>query len=352
MDGYRLYEATRALTDLVDALSNWYVRRSRDRFWAPGLSPDKLDAHWTLYECLTHAAALLAPFLPFATEELWQNLVRRPLGDAAPESVHLCDFPEPDESAIDARLSRAMGAVRELVSLGREVRTAAKLRVRQPLAAAELVLADAALAAEVREHEALIRDELNVREVHFVADADAYVAYRIQPNFRALGPRVGKRMPALKAALAAADGAALLRSLAADGHVEIAVEGEPLRLGRDEIAVSLEAKPGFSAASGRAGVVVLRTALDADLVEEGLFREVLNRVQAFRKELDLEYAGRIRLALAGDPELLAAVRPRAAALGRETLAVEVRLGEEGPAGSRTTEAEVDGRPLRLAIAPA
>src|SRR4030095_75425 len=100
MDGYRLYEATRSLTDLVDALSNWYVRRSRDRFWAPGLSPDKLDAHWTLYECLTHLAGLLAPFLPSATEELWQNLVRRPLGDAAPESVHLSDYPEPDLAAI------------------------------------------------------------------------------------------------------------------------------------------------------------------------------------------------------------------------------------------------------------
>src|SRR5215470_3757662 len=168
MDGYRLYEATRALTDLVDALSNWYVRRSRDRFWAPGLSPDKLDAHWTLYECLTGLARLLAPFLPFATEELWQNLVRRPLGGEAEESVHLADYPEADALAVDEELSRVMGAVRELVSLGREVRTAARLRVRQPLAAAELVIADAALAAEVREHVALIRDELNVHEVHFV----------------------------------------------------------------------------------------------------------------------------------------------------------------------------------------
>ena len=349
MDGYRLYEATRALTDLVDALSNWYVRRSRDRFWAPGLGPDKLSAHWTLYECLTGLAGLLAPFLPFATEELWQNLVRRPLGGEAPESVHLGDYPEPDVAAIDERLSRVMGAVRELVSLGREVRTAAKLRVRQPLAAAELVLADAALAAEVREHEGLIRDELNVREVHFVADADAYVAYRIQPNFRALGPRVGRRMPALKAALAAADGAALLRALAADGSVELVVEGEALRLGPDEIAVSLEAKPGFSAASGRSGVVVLRIALDANLVEEGLFREVLSRVQAFRKALDLEYTGRIRLTLAGHPELLAAVRPRAELLGRETLAVEVRVGEEPPPGAHASDAEIDGRELRLGV---
>src|SRR5262249_48051289 len=214
---------------------------------------------------------------------------------------------------------------------------AARRAGRRTAAAAECVLAAPALAPRVREHEALSRDGLNVRDVHFVADADAYASYRIQPNFRALGPRVGRRMPALKAALAAADGAALLRALDADGAVELVVEGEALRLGRDEIAVSLEARPGFSAASGRAGVVVLRTALDAGLVEEGLFGEVLNRVEAFRKELDLEYAGRIRLTLAGDPELLAAVRPRAELLGRETLAVDVRLGEDAPPGAHTTE---------------
>jgi isoleucyl-tRNA synthetase len=349
MDGYRLHEATRALTDFVDALSNWYVRRSRDRFWAPGLGQDKLDAHWTLYECLTTLARLLAPFLPFATEELWQNLARRPLGDEAPESVHLADYPEPDPDAVDERLSRVMGAVRELVSLGLQVRTAAKLRVRQPLAAAELVLADPSLAAEVREHEALIREELNVRELHFVADAAAYVEVRIKPKFRALGPRLGKRMPGLQAALAAADGVALLRSRDAGGAVEIEVEGERLRLGPEEIEVALEAKPGFSAASGNAGVVVLRTALDPTLVEEGLFREVLNRVQVFRKELDLEYTGRIRLSLAGHPELLAAVRPRVEALGRETLAVEVRLGEPPPPGAHVSHAEIDGRELHLAL---
>jgi isoleucyl-tRNA synthetase len=349
MDAYRLYEATRVLTDTVDALSNWYVRRSRDRFWAPGLGPDKLDAHWTLHECLGALARLLAPFLPFATEELWQNVVRRPLGDAAPESVHLADWPEPDPEAIDERLSRVMGAVRELVSLGLQVRTAAKLRVRQPLAAAELVIGDAALAADVREHAALIREELNVHELHFVADAADYVEFRIKPNFRALGPRVGRRMPALKAALAAADGAALLRTRDAEGAVSIEVEGERLRLGPDEIEVALEAKPGFSAASGRAGVVVLRTALDPALVEEGLFREVLNRVQAFRKELDLEYTGRIRLTLAGHPELLAAVRPRAEALGRETLAVEVRVGAEPPPGAASSEVAIDGRELRLGL---
>jgi isoleucyl-tRNA synthetase len=352
MDAFRVYEATGALTDLVDALSNWYVRRSRDRFWEAGLGPDKLDAHWTLYECLTDLARLLAPFLPFATEELWQNLVARPFGAERPESVHLADYPEPNAAAIDAPLSTEMGVVREIVSLGRKARTSQKLRVRQPLEAAEIALADPGLADRVLAHEGLIRDELNVGALHVASDADAYVTYQVKPNFRALGPKVGKRMPKLKAALAGADGSALLRELEAEGRVRLDVEGEAIELGPEEIAVSLEARPGFAAAAGGAGVVVLRTTLTEALVEEGLFREVLNRVQGFRKELDLEYAGRIRLTLDGADRLLAAVRPRADALGRETLAVDVQVGAPPAAGAHVHEATIEGESLRLGLLPA
>jgi len=349
MDAYRVYDSTRVLTDFVDALSNWYVRRSRDRFWAPGLTQDKLDAHWTLYECLVALARLLAPFLPYAAEEMWQNLVRRPFPDSPEESVHLADYPEPDAAVVDLPLCRVMGAVRELVSLGLQVRTAEKLRVRQPLAAAEIALAEPELADALREHLDLIRDELNVREVHFAPNADDYVTYQVKPIFRVLGPRVGRRMPALKQALAGADGAALLRELEASGRVSVAVDGEALSLSADEIAVSLQARSGFAAASGRAGVVILHTALDEELVAEGLFREVVNRVQGFRKELDLEYTGRIRLTLAGAGPLLRAVEPRLDALARETLADEVRLGAEPVAGARVTEAVIDGERLTLGL---
>jgi isoleucyl-tRNA synthetase len=349
MDDYRSYEAAGLLTEFVDALSNWWVRRSRDRFWAEGLSQDKLDAHWTLYEGLVALARLLAPFLPYATEEIWQNLVRRPFPDSAEESVHLCDYPEPDADAVDRDLSRVMGAVRDLVSLGLQVRTSEKLRVRQPLQAAEIVLAEPELEGPLREHLDLVRDELNVREIHFAPDADAYVTHHVKPNFRALGPRVGRRMPALKAALADADGAALLRELEASGRVGLSVEGETLELSPDEIAVNLQARPGFSAASGGVGVVVLRTTLTPDLIEEGLFREVLNRVQTFRKELDLEYTGRIRLTLSGEERLLAAVRPRVDALARETLAVSVDVGASPPPGAHVSEASIDGAPLTLGL---
>jgi isoleucyl-tRNA synthetase len=194
-----------------------------------------------------------------------------------------------------------------------------------------------------------VRDELNVHAVHFVPNADDYVTYRVQPNFRALGPKLGRRMPALKAALAGADGAALLRQLEAEGRVVVTVEGEPVALGPEEIAVAMDARPGFSAAAGRAGVVVLRTALTPDLVEEGLFREVLNRVQTFRKELDLEYTGRIRLTLAGDGRLLNAVRPRVEDLRRETLAVDVVLDAPPAAGVHVREVTIDGELLTLGL---
>ncbi len=349
MDAYRVYEATQALTEFVDALSNWYVRRNRQRFWASGLDADKLDVLWTLYECLIASAQLLAPFLPFQAEEMWQNLMRRPTPGAEDVSVHMCDYPEVDEAAIDEELSQVMGAVREIVSLGLQVRTAEKLRVRQPLGAAEIVLSDASLEPRLREHEALIRDELNVHEIHFRAEADEYVAYRVKPNFRALGPKVGKQMPKVKQALGDADGAALLSELEAQGVVTLSLEGGEVSLGPDELAVELEAREGFAAASGGSGVVVLSTELTPDLVAEGLYREVLNRVQGFRKELDLEYTGRIRLTLDGPERLVDAVRPRVDALAAEALATEVTLGASPPEGAHVSEARIEGETLVLGL---
>jgi len=350
MDAFLAYEAASALSELVEGLSNWYVRRSRDRFWAPGLAADKLDAHWTLYESLVTLAKLLAPFLPFAAEDLWQNLVRRPFPEAEEESVHLCDWPEADLAAVDASLSRAMAVVREVASLGLQVRTAQKLRVRQPLEAAEVVLADPDLGPAVSEHLELVRDELNVLEVRFVPKADEYVRWHVKPNFRALGPRVGRRMPALKAALAAADGAALLQQLESEGRVALELDGETLALGPDEIAVSVEAREGFAAASGGAGVVVLHTRLTPALLEEGLFREVLNRVQTLRKELDLEYTDRIRLWLDGAARLRPVLEPRQDRLAAEALATEVTLGPPPAEGAALRELEVDGAALRIGLA--
>lgn len=348
LDAYLVYDATVVLTDFVDALSNWYVRRSRDRFWAPGLSEDKMAAHWTLYECLKTLATLLAPFLPFATEEIWQNLVRRP-SPSAPASVHMADYPTPDTAQIDRVLSQTMRSVRDLVSAGLQVRTAEKLRVRQPLAAAEIVLADSQQEAALREHLELIRDELNVCTVNFVNKADAYVTYRVQPQFRALGPRVGKKMPQLKQALQDADGAALLRELDTNGCVRIFIEDEAIELSVSEINVSLEAREGFAAASGRTGVVVLHTALTPQLIDEGMFREILNRVQTFRKELNLEYTSRVQMSFQGADKLLDLIRANEVDFCKETLTADLRLGAEIDPSASVREVEVDGALLRMGL---
>ena len=243
-----------------------------------------------------------------------------------------------------------MRAVREIVSLGLQVRTSEKLRVRQPLAAADLVLSDPSLETALREHLGLVRDELNVHEVHFAPRADEYVRYEVKPNFRALGPKVGKRMPALKAALATADGAALLRQLESRGALHPPRWRAPSSRSPPRRSPSRSRRlPGFASASGAVGVVVLRTQLDDALIAEGLFREVLNRVQTLRKELDLEYTGRISLTLAGAPELLAAVRPRVADLEREALAVRVALAAAPAAGAHVREATIDGFPLTIGL---
>jgi len=350
MDAYLIYESTQILSDFVDALSNWYVRRSRARFWDPNDEQhfaDKRSVYWTLYECLTTSAQLLAPFLPFASEEMWQNL----RGPNDPESVHLCDYPESDPAAVDVGLSRQMADVRELVSLGLQVRTTQKLRVRQPLSAAEVILTDPARREALVDSSELIEDELNVHGLHFSEDADAFVTYRIKPNFRLLGPRVGPKIKAVKAALTQADGASLMRELGAKGKVVLSIEGEGLELSSDELEVALEAREGFAAASGNVGVVVLATELTEELIQEGLFREVLNRVQAFRKELDLNYTQRIELHFEGAPRLLDAIRTRQEELAGECLAVAVSFGAEARSSTSLRQTEIEGESLAIGLSP-
>ncbi|MEZ6186045.1 MAG: class I tRNA ligase family protein [Planctomycetota bacterium] len=348
LDGYRLYEATQELTAFVDGLSNWYVRRSRDRFWAPGLEQDKLDAHWTLYECLVTTAQLLAPFLPFVTEEIWQNLVVGHLPDA-PASVHMSDYPAADEQAVDQELSEVMNLVRDLVSLGLQVRTQNVLKVRQPLSKAQLVLTLPQLRTPVASHVALIADELNVQEVAFVEDASAFVTYEVKPLFPRLGPRVGKAMPALKKALAATDGGTILQALDTDGKYVVDAGGTPVELTPDDVQVSLTAKEGFAAASGKAGVVILTTTLTPELIQDGHFREVLHHVQTVRKDLDLEYTARIEVALSGAETPLAAVRGREATLAQEVLATEVRVGEPPQDGMHVHRCTVSGDDLVIGV---
>ncbi|MBL9027817.1 MAG: isoleucine--tRNA ligase [Myxococcales bacterium] len=372
LEGYLLYDAARALVDLVESLSNWYVRRSRARFWAPGTFPpadssgaptpldgasaqrasqDKADAYATLYEVLVAIAGLSAPFVPYFAEELWQNLVRGPFPSSA-ESVHLSKFPVADESAIDARLSREMRAVREVVSLGLQVRTAGKVRVRQPLAEADVVVGDAELVTGLRAHLPLIAEELNVKNVRLLAPGEeaGFVRYALKPNFRALGPKLGKKVQACKASLAKADAGALRAALATTGQATIDVEGESITLGPEEVEVSVEAAEGFAAAGGRAGVVVLKLELTDELRDEGLAREVLARVQQLRKDAGLAFTDRIHVHVDGSARIVRVAGATRDLIASEALAERVSVGGEAVAASAEERSfSLDGEELRVRL---
>lgn len=302
MDAYDNYGACARLNEFVEGLSNWYVRRSRDRFWSSDTqSGDKRDAYWTLYECLIGTTKLIAPFTPFMAESLWQNLAGV-FGDRTEESVHLCDFPECDEAVVDAMLSERMKLLREIASLGRSARMDAKLKVRQPLSKVEVILADDTHQGWLEEHDALLCEELNVKLVEYTKDADHYISYHVQPNFKRLGPRVGKLMPKVKKALVDADGGVLLRELEEHGKIVLDIEGESVELDSEDVQVRLQAKEGWAAAQGHSCVVVLSTELTPELIREGLARDLVRLIQDRRKDLDCKYTDRIQVGIVTQSE--------------------------------------------------
>ncbi|MCR4413297.1 MAG: isoleucine--tRNA ligase, partial [Thermoguttaceae bacterium] len=261
MDAYDNFAACQRLGEFVDALSNWYVRRSRDRFWSGEVSDDKSDAYWTLYECLLTTAKLIAPFVPFLAERLWQGLAVEPFtatGGVA-ESVHLCDYPAGDPAAIDEALSRRMALVREIVSLGRSARMAARQKVRQPLPQVEVVLTNPADQRWLEDHAWLVLDELNVKKVEFTQRAEQYITYTVLPDLKRLGPRLGRRLPALRQLIAQTDPAELLRAMEAEGQVTFMLADGPVALDSQDLQVRLQAKEGWTAAQGKSSVVVLST---------------------------------------------------------------------------------------------
>jgi isoleucyl-tRNA synthetase len=349
MDAYDNFAACGAITEFVDALSNWYVRRSRDRFWSEDKqSPEKLDAYWTLYECLLTTSKLVAPFVPYLAEGIWQNLAAAEFSGRVLESVHLCDFPEADEKAIDANLSQRMSLVREIVSLGRAARMGAKLKVRQPLAKVEVILAERTHLAWLQEHAALIAEELNVKAVEYTEKADQYITYTVLPDLKRLGPRLGKQLPDLKKALATADAADLLARLETDKSVTLDLPGGAVALDGLDLQVRLQAKEGWAAAQGAACVVVLATEIDASLLAEGAARELVHAIQNVRKDENLEYTARIEIGLVTADAALgdAADRFRDYIQG-ETLAV--RLVFESLPGVEPIELNLGGVKAQLYV---
>ena len=329
MDQYDNFLACQKITAFVDGLSNWYVRRNRDRFWAKEkTSADKLDAFWTLYECLTATAQMIAPFVPFFAEIIWQNLSApfRSSENNCRTSVHLCDYPVELAVARDTDLGRRMAVLREVASLGLSARAAENLKVRQPLSGVTVILNDDQDLDWLKAHDEILKDELNVQSVSYTTDAGEYVTYQVVPNFKRLGPRVGKLMPKVKAAFQNADAAAMLEQLNESQATSLTVEGETISLSHEDVEVRLKANEGWAAAQGSRAVVVLATELTPELVRSGWARDINRFIQDRRKALDLERTDRIEVWMESQSdELRTAIVENTDYLSQETLATELSL---------------------------
>ena len=342
MDAFDNYNACQSINALVDGLSNWYVRRSRSRFWAnaddTAHAQDKSDAYWTLYETLLEVTKLIAPFVPFLSETFWQSLTA-PFDGTTLKSVHLCDYPTARQEHIDEDLSESMKLLREIASLGRAARAEAKLKVRLPLNRVEVVLTDDTRIGWLKNHNALIREELNVKAVEYTTDGDQYVQYTVVPNFKRLGPKVGKQVPAVKKALQQADGNALLSALQETGTVSIDLPDGPLSLDSDDIEVRLKARDGWAAAQGPTCVVVLNTEVTDDLRREGVAKDIIRTIQNQRKEIDCDYEDRIEVSvLPMDDMVRAAIAEHRDMICQETLATTLATSEMSGVAAVSTDA--------------
>ncbi|MBA3359652.1 MAG: class I tRNA ligase family protein, partial [Thermoleophilaceae bacterium] len=333
LDDYDTTSAGRAIAEFVEDLSNWYVRSSRRRFW-----DGDADAFSTLWTCLTDVAKLVAPLTPFVADAIYENL------DGAEPSVHLCDYPEPDGSVRDPELEWQMGVAREAVRLGREARAHGKLKVRQPLREAVVVAAGREREA-IERFEALVLAELNVKGLSYVSEADELGHFDLKPNYRRLGPRFGKHMPQVAAAVGGLDAARSARTLRAGGEVHISVDGREHPLGADDIQMALQPLDGYQVERAGTHAVALDLTVDDELRRESLAREVVHAVQIARKEAGLEVEDRIALGLGGDEDLLEAVRAHEGYVTGETLATSLELGD-ADGGQPAT---IEGRELTIAV---
>ncbi len=346
--------ATAEVNLFLDHLSNWYLRRSRRRFWAKaGASKasdaEKEAAYATLYHVLVTLCRLLAPFVPFITEAMYQNLVRSVDGDA-PLSVHHTHWPQVDPKYQDPQLVAEMGLVLRLVSLGHAARNQAGRKLRQPLAEAAIAVGAASEAQVVERYAGLIADELNVKRLRLLDAVNEAAHYRLNPLPRQLGQKYGPRFPAIRRAILALDAEKAAHSLLAGEPLQVEVEGETLEILAEEVEVRLEAQPGFAVAAEGAYMVALDTELTEELELEGLAREVVRRIQDLRKTADLQVDQRIHVQYTASERLAKAIQAHEGYIRQETLAVSLQAAEK-PAGSHRSQHRFDGEQLELAIEP-
>jgi isoleucyl-tRNA synthetase len=367
LEGYDAFAAGRAIADFVDELSNWYVRRSRRRFWKSEADADKIAAYLTLNECLVTLSKLLAPFTPFLAEELYQNLVaeRTP---GAPESVHLVDWPEPDEALIDEDLSFRMAVARQVVNLGRAARNATQIKTRQPVEKAVVACKERERAA-VESLASVVAEELNVKGLEFVAAASELVSYVIKPNYRTLGPKFGKNMPQVAAAVATLPPDETGDKVANGKIVAVTIDGHEYEFVPEDFAVETHQREGYQVEREGALAVAIYTVLSPELVSEGLARELVHHIQNTRKAADFQIDDRIHLKIAGPVEVAGMLAVHGDWVQKETLAVSLEVSETGsdagaaqaagaapegdaPAGAYRESLKVNGLPVTVEVAKA
>jgi len=321
LENYRIPEAARALQDFVDELSNWYVRRSRERFWAKGMEQDKINAYMTLYTALVTVAKVAAPMIPFMSEDIYRNLVCT--SDAnAPESVHLCDFPVADESLIDPELEKNMEALLDIVVMGRACRNTANIKNRQPIGKM-FVKADFTLPEFYTE---IIADELNVKKVEFTSDVRSFTSYQFKPQMRTVGPKYGKLLGQIKNKLAEVDGNAAMDELNEKGALTFTIADTEVVLTKDDLLIDSAQIPGYVSESDQKMTVVLDTNLTEELIEEGFVREIVSKIQTMRKEAGFEVMDKIRLTLSGSDKLVQIFEKNAEEIKSDVLALEAVVG--------------------------
>ncbi len=323
LEQYRIPEAGKALDTFVDEMSNWYVRRSRERFWAKGMEQDKISAYMTLYTALVNVCKAAAPMVPFMTESIYQNLVRSSFKDA-PESIHLCDFPVADASFVDKQLEKDMEEVLDIVVLGRACRNAANIKNRQPIGQM-YVKAEQTVGQFYQD---IIQEELNVKAVTFTDDVRDFTSYTFKPQLKTVGPKYGKQLGGIKEYLSNLDGNAAMDDLNANGALKFEVAGTAVELTKDDLLIDMTQKEGFMSEEDYGITVVLDTNLSQELIEEGFMYEVISKVQTMRKDSGFEVMDHIKVSVTGNDKIADVVKANADAISTKVLANEIVYDSE------------------------
>ena len=315
LGNYRIPEATKALAEFVDDMSNWYVRRCRERYWAKDMPQDKINAYMTLYTALVTLCKAAAPMIPFLTEDIYQNLVRT-VDKNAPESIHLCDFPEVNESMIDPELEASMDEVLKVVVFGRAARNTANIKSRQPIANMYIKAAKTLDDYFVD----ILRDELNVKNVEFKEDLSAFTAYSFKPQLRTVGPKYGKHLNAIKEYLANVDGNKAMSELKADGVIKFTADDTEIALAEEDLLIDVAKMEGYVTEGDNYVTVVIDTTLTPELIEEGYVREVISKIQMMRKDSDFQVTDRIKVYVTGNAKIADVMEKNADEIKRVVLA--------------------------------